>query len=245
MTTAVKLDAVQATSPRKLARIIGLLYLVTIVTGIIAQGVISGKLITSDAATTAANILANQSLYRLGFAVYLIEMACQIAMTSLLYNLLKPVNRSVALLTAIFGLTGCVIKTLSRLFYYAPLLVLGGGHYLSVFNTQQLQSLAMLFIKVNDQGAGLALAFFGVHTVMRGWLVIKSTFLPAWLGVLSILGGAGWLAFAWPPLGNQLLPYIALIGLVGSIANIGWFLIKGVDEERWRDQATLTRHASI
>ena len=85
-----------------------------------------------------------QGLVSVGFRIYLIEMACQIAMTALFYDLLKPAGRSVSLVAAFLGLAGCIIKTLSRLFFIAPLFVLGGAHYLSVFSAEQLQALALL-----------------------------------------------------------------------------------------------------
>ena len=125
-------------SPIFIARIAGVFSLLTILTGVFAQGFISDRLVVSgDAAATATNILTHRGLFQLGFAVFLIEMACNITMTVLFYDLLKPVSRSLSLLAAIFGLTACVIKTLSRLFYIAPLLVLGGAQYLSVFNVEQ------------------------------------------------------------------------------------------------------------
>src|SRR5215510_862937 len=131
-------------SPRLIARVTGLLYLVTIVAGIFAQGFVSNRLVVSgDAAATATNILAHQSLFQASFAIYMIEMACQIAMTALFYVLLRPVNRSVALVAAFLSLSGCMIKTFSRVFYIAPLFLLGGGgdaHYLTVFNAEQLQA---------------------------------------------------------------------------------------------------------
>src|SRR5256886_5675325 len=140
------------TSPRFLARMAGLFFLLTILGGIFAQGFVSERLIDfTNAAATATNILTHRGLFQLGFAVYLIEMACQIAMTALFYDLLKPAGRSVSLLAAFLGLAGCVIKTFSRVFYIAPLFVLGGAHYLSVFNPEQLPALALLFLKVNDQ----------------------------------------------------------------------------------------------
>jgi hypothetical protein len=233
------MSAIAEASPRGKARMAGAFYLLTILTGLFAQGVISERLVVSgDAATTAANILAHEPLFRLGFTVYLIEMVCQITMTVLFYDLLKPVSRSVSLLAMVFGLTGCVIKTLSRLFYFAPLLILGGSHYLSVFTADQLPALALLFLRVNDQAAAIALVFFGFQALLKGYLVFRSTFLPRILGVLGVLGGVGWLAFLYPSLGYRLFPYIVGLGLLGALPTIVWLLVFGVQEQRWREQAS-------
>jgi hypothetical protein len=226
------------TSPQIYARIAALLYLVVIIAGIVAQIGISGRIVVDgDAAATAANILAQKELFQLGFTVYLIEMVCQIAQTALFYILLKPVNRNVALVGLVFGLIGCTIKTLSRLFYIAPLLVLGNSHYLSVFSTEQLQAFSLLLLNVNDQAAGMALAFFGFSTFLNGYLIFTSAFLPWGLGVLSMLGGLGWVTFLYPPLGNQMFPYILLVGLLGSASLILWLLIRGVNAQVWKERA--------
>src|SRR5712692_6090838 len=239
MSTAVMTERIAETSPRLKARITGVLYLVTMLTGIFAQGFVSERLVADgDAAATAANILAHRGLFQLGFAVYLVEMACQIAMTALFYDLLKPAGRSVSLLAAFLGLTGCIIKTLSRLFFIAPLFILGGAHYLSAFSAEQLQALALLFLKVNDHGAAIALVFFGFYALLTGYLIIRSTFLPRILGVLSILGGLGWLSFLYLPLGYGLFPYIAAVGVLGAGALILWLLVFGVNEQRWKEQAS-------
>ena len=225
-------------SPRVLARMTGVFYLLTILAGLFAQVFVSGTVVVSgDASATATNILSHRLLFQLGFAIYLVEMACQVTYTALAYDLLKPVSRSLSLLAAIFSLVGCTIKILSRLFYVAPLLVLGGVPYLSVFNAQQLQALALLFLEVNDQAAAIALVFFGFYSLLKGYLVVRSTFLPPALGVLSSLGGLGWLTFLYPPLASRLLPYILALGLLGAVANIVWLLVFGVDEQRWKEQA--------
>jgi len=226
-------------SPRLKARITGAFYLLTILTGIFAQGFVSGSLVVDgDAAAAASNILMHKSLFQLGFAVYLIEMACQIAMTALFYDLLKPAGRSVSLVAAFLGLTGCIIKTLSRLFFIAPLFILGGAHYLSVFSAEQLQALALLFLRVNDHGAAIALVFFGFYAPLTGYLIIRSTFLPRILGVWSVFGGLGWLTFLYQPLGYRLFPYIAVLGLLGAAALMLWLLVFGVNEQRWKEQAS-------
>ena len=225
------------TSPQTYARIAAVLYLIVIVAGIIAQMGIGRKIIVDgDATTTAANILSHKDLFQLSFTIYLIEMTCQIAQMALCYILLKPVNRNVALLALIFSLVGCTIKTLSRLFYIAPLLVLGDSQYLSVFNAEQLQALALLLLNVNSQTAGIVLAFFGISTFINGYLILQSDFLPPFLGVLSMLGGLGWFTFIYPSFGKQLFFYILLIGLIGSISQILWLLIKGVNVQKWNQR---------
>jgi len=237
--TGVFFFIMEKSSPRVVARIMGVLYLLTILMGIFAQGFVSERLVNfGDAAATATKILAHRSLFEWSFTVYMIEMACQIMTTALFYFLLKPVSRSIALVAAFLSLSGCIIKAFSRVFYIAPLFVLGGAQYLSVFSTQQLQALALLFLKVNDRGAAMALAFFGFESLLNSYLVFRSTFLPHFLGILSMVGGLGWLTFLYPPLGYHVFLYVAAFALLGSIALIFWLIVFGVNEERWREQAS-------
>jgi hypothetical protein len=115
-----------------------------IIGGVTAQVFIADRLIVGDAAArTASNIAANTSLYRLGFTIFMLEMVAQLGASALFYDLLKPVNRSLARATAIIGFTGCGIKTFARLFYYAPLILLGGASYLSAFPPVQLEALSL------------------------------------------------------------------------------------------------------
>jgi uncharacterized protein DUF4386 len=239
MSAVSSLDRTTDMSPRTKGRFAGAVYLLYVIAGIFAQAFVSEHLIVfGDAAKTASNILANQSMYRLGFTVYLLEMAGQIATVVLFYQLLKPVSRTGAMLAAAFELTGCGIKIFSRLFYFVPVLMLSGGaSFFTAFSKEQLDSVAMLLLRINDNGAAIALAFFGFSTVTQGWLIYRSGFLPRWLGVIAIISGFGWLTFLSPPLGMRVFIYIALFGLVGLIATIGWLLTIGVDNARWRDRA--------
>lgn len=229
---------ISTSSPRFLARMTGLFFLLTILTGIFAQGFVSERLLDfNDAAATATSILAHRGLFQLGFAVYLIGMACQVVSAVLFYQLLKPVNRTVALLALFLQVTGCIIKTFARVFFIAPLFVLGRSAPLVGFSVEQLQSLALILLKVNDQGAAMALVFFGFSTLLSGYLIFRSTFLPHWLGVWSFIAGLGWLTFLYPPLGYRAFPIAAVVGLLGSAATIFWLLVFGVNEEKWIKQA--------
>src|SRR5688500_664189 len=225
-------------SPKTKARLGGTLFLATIVGGVVAQAFISDRLVvTGDAAATARNFVANQTLIRVAFAIFMIEMACQTASTAVMYDLLMPVDRSLARTAAVFGYVGAGIKTLARLFFYAPLFVLGGASYLSAFDANQLEAMAYLLIRINALGTQIALIFFGVSTVMTGYLMYRATFLPRVLGVLALIGGAGWLAFVYPPLGSKLFVPVALFALFGSAVKIGWLLVRGVDEKKWYEMA--------
>jgi hypothetical protein len=228
------------TSPSARGRILAALYLAVVVGGVIAQALIADRMVVrDDAARTAANIVANRSLYRLAFTIFMIEMAAQMAATTMFYDLLKPVNRSVARTALVMGLTGSGIKTMSRLFFYVPLILLGSSSYLSAFSPAQLEALSLTFIRINNQGAAIALIFFGFETVLRGWLLFESEFLPRFLGVISLLGGLGWLTWLWPPFGSQTFTVVALFAIVGVVATSGWLLIRGVDDEKWKQRAAL------
>ena len=105
-----------------------------------------GRLVVSgNAAATAANILGHERLFWLGFASSLIGVACHIAWALLMYELLKPVNRSLSLLAAFFVLMSCAMQALTSLLYLAPLLILQDGSSLSAFTPEQLQALALIF----------------------------------------------------------------------------------------------------
>src|ERR1044072_732309 len=114
--------------PHTLASMIRLFMLLTILGGVMAQGLISQRLIVfSDATATANNILSHKGLFKLSVSIYLIEMIANVVTTALWYVLLRPVNGTIAFTAAFIDLTGCVIKTVARVFYLTPLWVLGAA----------------------------------------------------------------------------------------------------------------------
>jgi len=214
------------------------LLLATILGGIVAQAFIADRLIvTGDAAATARNIVANPSLVRAAYAIFMIEMGCQIASTAMMYQLLMPVDRTLAKMGAVFGYVGSGIKILSRLFLYAPLFVLGGSSYFAAFNQGQLEAIAYLFIRINALGAGMACIFLAVNTMLTGYLTLRSGFLPRVLGVVGLIGGAGWLSYLYPPLASIIFLPVVLFALLGCALTIGWLMVRGVDEKKWYETA--------
>ena len=224
------------TNPRALARAAGLLLLLTILGGIYAQGLVANRLISyTDAALTAKNLMANRSLVQMSFSVFLIEMACQIAAIALFYRLLSPVNRTIALVSAVMNLAGSIMKTMARLFYIAPLFVLSGTPTLDAFNPDQLHALALLLLRINDRGAAMALGFLGVSGILNAYLIYRSGFLPRALGILGMIAAAGWLRYFFPQLRYPSFMIIVGLALLSAAVQIFWLCVYGVDAEKWRE----------
>ena len=229
------------TSPRLKARIAGVFYLLEMLTGGFAILFVGGRLFVSgDAAATATNILAHWSLFQLGFAANLIQFACYVAVTGLFYDLLRPVNKGLSLLAAFFSLVGCTIGAVSCLFYFAPVVILGGAQYLNVFKVEQLQALALMFLKLYGQCFNISFVFFGFYCLLIGYLIFRSTFLPRILGAGMAFAGLGWLTFLSPALAHHLVPYILAAG-IGEISLTLWLLVAGVNAQRWKEQASAAR----
>ena len=207
-------------------------------TSAFGQVFVLGRLVVfSDAAATAANILGHQPLFWLGFVSSLIGVACHIAWTLLFYELFKPVNRSLSLLAAFVGLVVCGLQALTSLLYLAPLLILQGGSSVSAFTAEQLQALALMFLKLNAYAFEIDLVFFGFWCVLAGYLIFRSTFLPGILGVLLAIDGLGWATYMYPPLASYLFPFIAAASALAEIPLQLWLVVMGVNPQRWKEQA--------
>lgn len=232
-------------SPKLTARIAGVFYLLEMLTGAFAIMYVGGRLFVSgDSTATATNILAHQSLVELGFAANLVQFACYITVTGFLYFLLKPVNRNISLLAAFFSLVGCTIGAMSCLFEIAPISILGGSQYLNVFKMEQLQTLALMFIKLYAQCFNISFVFFGFYCLLIGYLIFRSTFLPRILGVGMAIAGLGWLTFLLPMLSHALSPYILCSGL-GELLLVLWLIAVGVNTERWKEQAGIAKESPL
>ena len=158
MSTGVMTDPVTQARPRLYARIAGGLYLIFIVGGVFAEIFVRGRLVVhGDAAATAHNIQAHELLYRLGFVVEVFYCVCNVPLILILYNLFKVVNKNVALMMVFFAFVVDAIEGVSLLAHFAPLVLLGGGHYLSAFTAEQLQAAAYLSVQLFEHGFAICL----------------------------------------------------------------------------------------
>ena len=222
------------TSPRFLGRMVGVGYLVLMISGF-DMFFIFGKLVIPDnAVATAANIRGHEQLFLAGFAAALLGVAAYIVVTALLYMIFEPVNRTLSLTVAFFSLTGCVVQAVVLIFHLIPLSLLGDQAYLSAFTVAQREAAALVLLNCYGKAYNISLVFFALQLLLISYLVFRSTFLPRWLGAL-VAPAVGWLTFIYPPLARALGNYVVLSSL-GEILLVLW-LVKGLDEHRWRQQA--------
>ena len=223
---------------KKTARMAGFLYLIYIVVSIFANVLGRSKLIVlGDAATTARNIIESAWQFRIGFVVDLVAALLFLLTAWALYVLLKQVNENLALLFLVLNLVGVAVWCVSDLFLITYQLLLSGADYLKVFQADQLQALAMLFLYIYKNGfSGIAQIFFSAWLFPLGYLVFKSGFLPKILGIILMVECFGWLMypiqfFLFP--GNEVLFYLSsAIGFIGEFSLALWLLIMGAKEQK-------------
>ena len=223
--------SIPAGSLQPYARAVGAAMLLSIIFGALGEAYIPGRIVVgSDAAATAANVLLHPELFRAGFAAYLVEGICDAALCVLWYFLLRPVNRSLSLLSAFFGIASMIGYAVAEAFYFAPSLILRDSPYLASFSVAQRNTAALFSFKVFSMIAALFLIHYGIASMLRGYLIARSGYLPKSLGVLLMIGGAGFalqtVLYILAPQYNTnfLLMPMALAG----IPLTGWLLIRGV-----------------
>jgi hypothetical protein len=224
--------AIEASSPPS-PRTIGVVWLLYFLTGILGTLLTRGIVVSTDAASTANNIMAHASLYRGGFAVDLASNLIYIALTALVFGLFRPVNPLLALLAAFFSLVGCTVQIVGELLRVAPSVVLTNPQLASAFGAQQLQAAALLSVILYKSVFYISFVLFGCFELVTGFLILRSTFLPRWLGWWWIAGGIGGLTFLWSPLATAIWPLLLAAG-AGEFVLPVWLLVKGVDNSKWR-----------
>ena len=173
--------------------------------------------------------------WREPFAAYLVEAFCDITLTLLLYLLLRPVREDLALLATLFRVVSTATFAVTELFYFAAALPLRGADYLKTFSPDQLNTLALLSLKAYSLGAGIFMMFYGTASIILGYLMIRSGFLPWILGALLALSGLGFVVYNFLLVLAPRYAWSALQAPAGVTAlALGlWLLVKGVDVTKW------------
>ncbi len=218
----------------KTARMAGFLYFAFIMASIIADQF--GHFVFADVSATVNHIMAHESLFRIGFVISLFSYVFFLLAAWYLYVLLKPVNKNIALLFLLLNLGGFAILVYSHLNLFASMTLLGGADYLKVFQPDQLQAQAMLFINLYKNGYTIAQIPYGIWLFPLGYLVFKSNFLPKILGILLIVDCFALLIYVCQRFllpGYEVIAYPCwVISFIAEVSLTLWLLIMGAKDQK-------------
>ncbi len=227
------IERIAEASPRRLARIAGLLYVVSAAGALFPELVRSNVIVPGDAAATADNIRASATLFRLGFVTEVASNITWLPMLMLLYLLFRHVNQLVGATMVLFAAVGAAVQSLNMLHHYTALTIATDDAYTRSFGQAGADALTHLFADMHYNGYRLNAVFVGPWLVPLGYLVIKSGYLPKLLGVLLITGCFGYLAmffttFVAPDAPEGIRTLFTVVGGVGEIVFMLWLLVKSV-----------------
>ena len=231
-------NSISPSSQRKKARIAGILYLVIFIVYPLSAFIGKSSIVVAgDPAATVQNIQASESMFRIGIAGEAVIFLVEIVMAGILYELLKPVNIAVSLAAAFSRVAEAIIQAVNLLPSILVLLLVSGANYLSVFDTGQTNAMVSLFMGSFDYMIIVWGFFFGLHLVLLGYLVYKSDLFPGVLGILLVLGGAGYLlqsfgAFVVPQFDAVLATVVLILATPSELVFTLFLLIKGIKTQK-------------
>jgi hypothetical protein len=222
------------TSPKRLARIAGVLYLFVGIFGGFAEGFVDPKMyVAGNAAATAGNVVASAGLVRMGVVAHLLDGTFFVFLAMALYVLLEHVNKSVARAMLVLVALATGILCLNAVFEFESLRVATDSSYAAAFGVAGSNALVLLLLDTQHYGTLSAQVFFGLWLVPIGYLAYRSTLFPRWLGALLIVGGVCYLvdllaAFLAPAFGRQIHAFIVVPCAVAEISMVVYLLAVGV-----------------
>jgi hypothetical protein len=223
-------------SPKRLARIAGVLYLLVAIFSGFAFGYVLAKVyVPGDAATTAGNVVENSGLVRMGVVADLFQATVWVFLAMTLYILLKHVHQSAARAMVLLVTVGAAIVCLNDVFQIESVRVATDGSYAVALGAAGSSALVLLLLQIHHYGFLAAQIFFGLWLVPLGYLAYKSAMFPKALGVALIVGGAcylvGLLAVFLVPdfdFGEKINVFVTIPSAIAEISMVLYLLVVGV-----------------
>ncbi len=222
------------TSPKRLARIAGLFYLLVAIFGGFAEGFGDPKMyVAGNATATAANVLADPGLVHMIVVAHLLNAIFFILTAMALYILLQHVNKIVARAMLVFVALAVGITTLNAVFQFEGLRVATDSAYAAAFGTAGSNALVLLLLDIQHYGTLSAQVFFGLWLAPLGYLVYKSGLFPKALGVVLVMATVCYLvdlfaAFLVPDFAQQIHPFVGIVVGIAEIWMVLYLLVVGV-----------------
>lgn len=225
---------------RPYTRLAGVLGILTVIAGgfgeVYAPSAIRAG---GDMPTMLRNVVAMESLFRWGFAGYLIEALCDAGLTMAFWVLMRPVHQGLAMLMVVFRIISTCGFASAQMLYFPILRLLTDGAAMSPLTPDTVNAFAFMLVKVNGFGQALFSLFYGVANFIFGWLIYRSGFMPRVLGVGMCVMGVGFTArtFLLVLAPAYASPLLLFVGMLAFIALTLWLLVRGVDDAKWRAKA--------
>jgi hypothetical protein len=222
-------------SPKRLARIAGFLYLIVGIVGGFAIAYVTATVyVPGDAATTAGNVLANAGLVRIGVIADLLQATVFVFLAMTLSVLLKDVHKNAARAMVILVAIATTLMCLNEVFQFAAVLVATDGSYVAAFGAAGAHALVLLLLDMHHYGFLIGQIFFGLWLVPLGYLAYSSWMFLKALGIVLIVGGVSYLvdmlaAFLVPDVGTHIHGFLAIPPTIAEIWMLGYLLVKGVN----------------
>lgn len=218
--------------PQACARAAGVLYLLIIGLGIVQEVFIRGRV-------TAASLLQTEMLWRTGIALELLLLILNVPLMIILYILLRPVQKEVALAALVYGSIATAVEAAYSMQLVEALFPLGRSAWLGAFTPGQLHAMTALAMKAHVFGFGIALLLFGPYFIANGALVFASGYFPRPVGVLYAVAGVaysinGFALVLAPQFAGRVFLVIAGPAFIGEMAFALRLLVKGVRTSVWR-----------
>jgi hypothetical protein len=214
------------------ARFAGILGILTIIAGGFGEAYVPAAMIVGgDPAATAHNILSGESLFRWGFAGYLVEALCDTGLTMAFWVLTKRVNRNLAMLMVVFRIISTCGFAAAVMLYFGALPTLKSAAALSAFTPDQINGIAYTLLRVSGFGQALFSMFYGVANIIFGWLIFRSGYIPRLFGVGMALAGVAFTVrtFLLVLAPSYASPWMLATAALAFIPLILWLLVKGVN----------------
>jgi hypothetical protein len=222
------------TSPKRLARIAGFLYLLVGIFGAFAEGYVEPKMyVAGNAAATAGNVVANAGLVRMGVVADLLDGTFFIFVALALYILLKHVHKSMARAMLVLVILATGITCLSALFEFEGLRVATGAVDMAAFGAAGSSALVLLLLDAQHYGLLIAQIFFGLWLAPLGYLAYKSGWFPKALGVVLVAASASYVvdllaAFLFPDISKAIHGFAAIVPAIAEPSMVLYLLVVGV-----------------
>jgi hypothetical protein len=221
-------------SPKRLARIAGVFYLLVAIFGGFAEGYVDPKMyVAGDAAGTAGNVVANSGLVRIGVVAHLVDAVFFLLTAIALYLLLKHVHKNAARVMVAFVALAAGMISLNAVFQFEGLQVATNASYATAFGTAGSQALVLLLLDIQHYGTLAAQVFFGLWLAPLGYLAYRSGLFPRLLGVVLVAAAVSYLvdvfaAFLVPDVARQIHQFLVILPIIGEVGMLAYLLVVGV-----------------